>query len=107
MAKRLIAHGHRVTMVCGWSDLLWRFDIGLMVFDNVPAFSWGTSPNKFFDYLSSGLSVFINYPSWLADIVIRNKCGVAVPPGNPAAFAEALIKLADQFVSFLSKIYKQ
>ena len=62
---------------------------------NVPAFYYGTSPNKFFDYISSGLPVLNNYPGWLAKIITENECGIAVPPNNPIAFAEALIHLAD------------
>ena len=30
-------------------------DLGLQVLGNVPAFYFGTSPNKFFDYISAGL----------------------------------------------------
>jgi len=116
------------------AGMLGKMDVGLMILDNVPAFYWGTSPNKFFDYISTGLPVLNNYPGWLADIITENDCGVAVPPGNPDVFAEALIeladnpgklkrmsqnsrklavkefprdKLADRFVAFLSKIYKQ
>lgn len=44
-------------------------DVGLMVLANVPAFYYGTSPNKFFDYISSGLAVLNNYPGWLADMI--------------------------------------
>ncbi|WP_096896330.1 glycosyltransferase family 4 protein [Candidatus Scalindua japonica] len=106
-------------------------DVGLMVLANVPAFYYGTSPNKFFDYLSVGLPVINNYPGWLADMINEHKCGVAVSPDDPNAFAEALIYLyknpekrkemgdnaiklalsdfdrtylADQFVRFLEKI---
>ncbi|MBN1990364.1 MAG: hypothetical protein JW783_13260 [Bacteroidales bacterium] len=32
-------------------------DIGLMVLNNIPAFYYATSPNKFFDYLASGLPI--------------------------------------------------
>ncbi|MCK9312281.1 MAG: glycosyltransferase family 4 protein [Bacteroidales bacterium] len=70
-------------------------DIGLMVLANVPAFYYGTSPNKFFDYISSGLPVLNNYPGWLADIIEEHNCGVVVEPNNPEVFAEGLIKLAD------------
>lgn len=41
-------------------------DVGLMVLDNIPAFYNGTSPNKFFDYISLGLPVVNNYPGWVA-----------------------------------------
>jgi len=105
-------------------------DAGLMILANVPAFYYGTSPNKFFDYIASGLPVLNNYPGWLAEIIGKNGCGIAVPPADPEAFAEALVylrdhsaqraamgsraralaesefdreKLADQFVSFLEQ----
>lgn len=68
---------------------------GLQLLANVPAFYEGTSPNKFFDYLSAGRPVIINYPGWLARLVQREGCGVAVPPGDPENLAAALIKLAD------------
>ena len=70
-------------------------DVGLMILANVPAFYYGTSPNKFFDYIASGLPVLNNYPGWLAGIIEENGCGVAVPPDNPEAFADALIQLRD------------
>jgi lipopolysaccharide/colanic/teichoic acid biosynthesis glycosyltransferase/glycosyltransferase involved in cell wall biosynthesis len=70
--------------------------VGLMVLDNVPAFYRGTSPNKFFDYLACGLPVVNNYPGWLAELTLDHQLGIAVSPSDPAAFAAALIKLADQ-----------
>ena len=70
-------------------------DIGLMILEDVPAFYYGTSPNKFFDYISSGLPVLNNYPGWLADLIGEHRCGIAVPPRSPEAFADALCKLAD------------
>jgi len=77
------------------AELLQQVDVGMMILDNVPAFYYGTSPNKFFDYIASGLPVLNNYPGWLKEIITQNQCGVAVPPGDPEAFAAALIKLAD------------
>ena len=67
----------------------------MMILDNVPAFYYGTSPNKFFDYISSGLPVLNNYPGWLKEIITQNQCGVVVTPEDPEAFAIALIELAD------------
>ena len=66
-------------------------DIGLMVLENIPAFYNGTSPNKFFDYISLGLPVLNNYPGWIADIIELHHCGIAVPPGEPNAFADAIM----------------
>ena len=58
-------------------------DIGLMILENIPAFYYGTSPNKFFDYISLGLPVLNNYPGWLAEMIIESNCGIAVAPGQP------------------------
>lgn len=70
-------------------------DVGLMVLANIPAFYYGTSPNKFFDYIAAGLPVINNYPGWLADIIQENNCGIVIPPDNPNYFAGALIEIAD------------
>lgn len=70
-------------------------DVGLMILANVPAFYYGTSPNKFFDYIAAGLPVLNNYPGWLAELITENECGVAVPPDDPQAFAGALTYLRD------------
>jgi len=70
-------------------------NVGLMVLDNIPAFYNGTSPNKFFDYLSLGLPVLNNYPGWLATLIESHTCGIVVPPGNIEAFANALIQMKD------------
>jgi glycosyltransferase involved in cell wall biosynthesis len=70
------------------------FDCGLMVLKDVPAFYRGTSPNKFFDYVAAGIPVVNNYPGWLAGLIRDNECGIVVPPGDPAAFADALQRLA-------------
>ena len=70
-------------------------DMGLMVLANVPAFYYGTSPNKFFDYIASGLPIINNYPGWLADMIGADNCGIVVAPDSPEEFAEGLIKLAD------------
>lgn len=75
--------------------LMNRADIGLMVLKNVPAFYYGTSPNKFFDYISASLPIVNNYPGWLADLIRENHCGLAVEPDDPVAFADAVLALAD------------
>lgn len=77
------------------NEVMKRADIGLMILANVPAFYYGTSPNKFFDYIASGLPVVNNYPGWLADMINENKCGVAIEPEKPELFADAVIKLAE------------
>lgn len=75
--------------------LLAGADIGLMILADVPEFYRGTSPNKFFDYIAAGLPVLNNYPGWLAELISENECGIAVPPRDASAFADALEALAD------------
>jgi glycosyltransferase involved in cell wall biosynthesis len=74
-------------------------DAGLMILKNVEAFYYGTSPNKFFDYLSCGLPVVNNYPGWVADMIADEGCGIAVPPDDPEALANALESLRNDSVA--------
>lgn len=76
------------------AGLMAATDLGLQTLANVPAFYYGTSPNKFFDYIAAGLPVLNNYPGWLADMLSEHQCGFAVQPDNPAAFADALEQAA-------------
>ena len=71
-----------------------QLDCGLMFLDNIPAFYYGTSPNKFFDYISAGIPVINNYPGWLAEMIKENQCGIAVPPKNTTVLVEALTALS-------------
>jgi Glycosyltransferase len=77
------------------SGLMASADIGLQLLANIPAFYFGTSPNKFFDYISAGLPVLNNYPGWLAGMITKHKCGFAVPPQDANAFATALENASD------------
>ena len=72
------------------AGLMASADIGMQILANVPAFYYGTSPNKFFDYIAAGLPVLNNYPGWLAELISAQHCGFAVLPENPQAFADAL-----------------
>lgn len=76
------------------AGLMAAADVGLQVLANVPAFYYGTSPNKFFDYIAAGLPVLNNYPGWLAEIIEEYNIGFVVPPDNPKAFADALEQAA-------------
>jgi glycosyltransferase involved in cell wall biosynthesis len=73
--------------------LLKEADLGLMILEDIPAFYDGTSPNKFFDYISLGLPVLNNYPGWLSKLIKEENCGVVIPPNDPMLFSEAIIKL--------------
>ncbi|WP_060483751.1 glycosyltransferase family 4 protein [Pseudomonas sp. NBRC 111123] len=76
------------------AGLMASADLGLQVLANVKAFYFGTSPNKFFDYIASGLPVLNNYPGWLAEMIVSEDCGFAVAPEDPDAFADALEQAA-------------
>jgi len=77
------------------ADLMVAADLGMQVLANVPAFYYGTSPNKFFDYIAAGLPVLNNYPGWLAEMIEAEGCGLVVPPDNASAFADALERAAN------------
>ena len=72
------------------SGLMASADLGMQILANVPAFYYGTSPNKFFDYIAAGLPVINNYPGWLAELIRQHDCGFVVWPEDPVAFADAL-----------------
>lgn len=77
------------------AGLMATADLGIQCLANIKAFYYGTSPNKFFDYIASGLPVLNNYPGWLAELIRDNGCGFAVPPDDPGAFVDALEQAAD------------
>lgn len=77
------------------AGLMESADIGMQLLANIPAFYFGTSPNKFFDYISAGLPVLNNYPGWLAGMIQEMNCGYTVEPENPLEFAKALERAAD------------
>ncbi|PTP03437.1 glycosyltransferase WbuB [Vibrio splendidus] len=77
------------------AGLMRSADLGMQLLANIPAFYFGTSPNKFFDYISAGLPILNNYPGWLAGIIKEHECGYVVEPEQPEKFAEALMHAAD------------
>lgn len=77
------------------SKILCCADVGMQILANIPAFYYGTSPNKFFDYIAAGRPVINNYPGWIADMIKKNNCGVVVDPDNADAFANGMVYLAD------------
>ena len=77
------------------ASLMASADIGMQILANIPAFYYGTSPNKFFDYIAAGLPVLNNYPGWLAGMIEQHNCGFAIEPDSPQAFADALESAAD------------
>ncbi len=55
-----------------------------------------TYPNKVFDYMAAGRPVILAIDGVIRGVVERFGCGIAVPPGDARALAEAAITLADQ-----------
>ena len=78
------------------SKLMNTCNIGMQLLANIPAFYYGTSPNKFFDYICVGLPVLNNYPGWISELITQYNCGITVSPDNPVAFADSLIKLEQE-----------
>ncbi len=78
---------------------------GMMILKNVPAFYNGTCPNKFFDYISGGLPVVINYPGWLSEIIKDEEIGISCDPERPTEFAKALIQLKYDNKKYLKFVY--
>ena len=78
-------------------------NIGLQTLANIEAFYYGTSPNKFFDYIASGLPVLINYPGWIAELINKNNVGYVAMPENAISFANALEEAADNPVDLKMK----
>ncbi len=76
------------------AGLLRGTDLGMQILANVSAFYFGTSPNKFFDYIAAGLPVLTNYPGWLAELIGERECGFAIVPEDPEAYADALERAA-------------
>ena len=77
------------------AGLMSASDVGLQILSNIPEFYYGTSPNKFFDYISAGLPVVNNYPGWLSDMITEKNCGFSVQPDDPIAFADTLEKASE------------
>ncbi len=70
-------------------------DVGLMLLKDIPAFYDGTSPNKFFDYISIGLPVICNYSGWVNRLIGEANIGQVVPAGESELFADKLIEMSE------------
>lgn len=79
--------------------LLRSADAGLMILAPVELFSYGVSPNKLFDYLAADLPVLTNVPGLVANIIEDADAGLEVPPGDPAALAAGMRRLAERFAA--------
>jgi glycosyltransferase involved in cell wall biosynthesis len=74
--------------------LLAGSQMALHLLAGVPEFAEWTAPNKIMDGLAAGLPVVTNQPGRAARIVQDGPSGIAVPPGDARALADALARLA-------------
>jgi glycosyltransferase involved in cell wall biosynthesis len=68
--------------------------VALHLLAGLPAFAEWTAPNKLMDGLAAGLPVVTNQGGRAARIVLDGPSGIAVPPGDAGALADALARLA-------------
>jgi len=73
-------------------------DCGLAILQPLPLFAT-TYPNKVFDYMAAGRPVLLAIDGVIRQVVEEEKAGLAVPPGDPAALAAAVRRLAGDRVS--------
>lgn len=76
------------------AGLLAASQIGLFLLAPVPEFAELTSPNKLMDGLAAGLPMVANVPGHAARCLEEGPCGIAVPPDDAPALAQALRLLA-------------
>jgi glycosyltransferase involved in cell wall biosynthesis len=74
--------------------LLSGSQMALHLLAEVPEFAEWTAPNKIMDGLAAGRPVVTNQPGRAARLLAEGPCGIAVPPGDAAALADALARLA-------------
>ncbi len=67
-------------------------DIGISCFLPIPPME-ANSANKYFDFLSAGLPVVINYGGWQATALRETGAGVSVDGHRPEAMADAIVRL--------------
>jgi len=53
-----------------------------------------TYPNKVFDYLAAGRPVLCAIDGVIREVIEEAHAGIFVPPGDPAALADAVIRLS-------------
>jgi len=67
-------------------------DVTVFILNDLPLYKYGVSVNKFFDYLAAGKPLALaGNPS--SNPVEATHCGLTVPPRDPEALAEAVVKL--------------
>jgi glycosyltransferase involved in cell wall biosynthesis len=73
--------------------LLARLDVAYIGWQRVPIYRFGIAPNKLMDYMMAGCAVLHSVAAG-NDPVAEAGCGLSVPPGDAAAVAAGLTRLA-------------
>lgn len=68
-------------------------DIGIAILQDIPMFRT-TYPNKVFDYMAAGRPTVLAIDGVIRDVIEEADGGTFVPPGDAAALAEAIRRLA-------------
>lgn len=68
-------------------------DVSIVLFADYPILEHN-SANKFFDSLSAGKPVLLNYSGWQRDVLESSKAGFGCERCNPDEFTEKLLQLA-------------
>jgi glycosyltransferase involved in cell wall biosynthesis len=73
-------------------NTLQQADALVLVLQDLALYKYGISLNKLFDYLAAGKPVILaGHPA--NDVVGEAGCGLSVPPANPDALADAIIRI--------------
>lgn len=73
--------------------ILTAADCGIAVLKPIPVFAT-TYPNKVFEYMAAGRAVVLAIDGVMRQLIERGQSGIAVPPGDARAMAEAVRFLA-------------
>jgi len=77
------------------SQALAAADACIAILKPIPLYKT-TYPNKVFDYMAAGRPVILAIDGVIREVVEQSGAGIAVPPGDPGALAEAIRRLACQ-----------
>ncbi|MGC9075047.1 MAG: glycosyltransferase family 4 protein, partial [Candidatus Bipolaricaulaceae bacterium] len=74
------------------STVLYEADAFLVQLGGTEVYRWGISSNKLFDFMAAGKPIFSSAEA-PSNPVEEARCGFTVPPRDPQALADAVIKL--------------
>lgn len=78
----------------GVRDILSVTDAAFVSYRPVPILQTG-SPNKYFDGLSAGKLIVVNFSGWIREEIEHAKCGIYVSPHDPESFVAAIRPFAN------------